>query len=127
MAEDTEKVRPRGPEDVTFDQLAAMSLIADRSPAGAAAIKRWSDRFSDFASELAKWQKGKAQFIADLRTVNGASVLTLTAESLEQAEAELVPRLADEISAIGGLCGNILGVGPEHRPALERKLAQYPG
>jgi hypothetical protein len=127
MAEDTEKVRPRGPEDVTFDQLAAMSLIADRSPAGAAAIKRWSDRFGDFASELAKWQKGKAQFIADLRTVNGASVLTLTAESLEQAEAELVPRLADEISAIGGLCGNILGVGPENRPALERKLAEYPG
>jgi len=42
--------------------------------------------------------------------------LTLTAESLEQAEAELVPKLADEITAIGGLCGNILGVGPEHRP-----------
>ena len=127
MAEDSHKVRPRRPEDVTFDQLSAMSLIADRSPAGAAAIKRWTDRFTDFASELAKWQKSKAQFIADLRTVNGGSVLTLTAESLEQAERELVPKLADEITAIGGLCGNILGVSPENRPALERKLAEYPG
>jgi len=127
MAKDTDKVRPRRPEDVTFDQLSAMSLIADRSAAGAAAIKRWSDRFTDFASELAKWQKSNAQFIADLRTVNGGAVLTLTAVSLEQAEAELVPRLADQITAIGGLCGNILGVSPEHRPALERKLAEYPG
>ena len=127
MSKNTHKVKPRRPEDVTFDQLSAMSLIADRSPAGEAAIKRWSDRFSDFADELAKWKKSKAQFIADLRTVNGGSVLTLTAESLEQAEAELVPKLADEITAIGGLCGNIIGVGPEHRPALERKLAEYPG
>jgi hypothetical protein len=121
------KVRPRRPEDVTFDQLSAMSLIADRSPAGEAAIKRWSDRFTDFASPLAQWKKSKAQFIADLRTVNGLSVLTLTAESLEQAQEELVPELADRITEIGGLCGNILGVGPEHRPALERKLAEYPG
>jgi hypothetical protein len=127
MTKSTRKVRPRRPEDVTFDQLSAMSLIADRSPAGTAAIKRWSDRFSDFASELTKWRNGNAQFIADLRTVNGASVLTLTAESLEQAEAELVPKLADEITAIGGLCGNILGVSSENRPALERKLAEYPG
>ena len=121
------KVRPRRPEDVTFDQLSAMSLIADRSPAGEAAIRRWIDRFTDFAHPLAQWKKSKAQFIADLRTVNGQSVLTLTAESLEQAEEELVPELADHITAIGGLCGNILGVGPEHRPALERKLAEYPG
>ena len=104
-----------------------MSLIADRSPAGTAAIKQWSDRFSDFAPELANWQKGDAQFIADLRTVHGVSVLTLTAQSLAQAECELVPRLGDAISTIGGLCGNILGVGPENRPALERKLAEYPG
>ena len=62
MSKNTHKVKPRRPEDVTFDQLSAMSLIADRSPAGEAAIKRWSDRFSDFADELAKWQKSKAQF-----------------------------------------------------------------
>src|SRR3954451_9128526 len=101
MAEDTPKVRSRRPEDVTFDQLSAMSLIADRSPAGTAAIKQWSDRFSDFAPELANWQKGDAQFIADLRTVHGVSVLTLTAQSLAQAECELVPRLGDAISTIG--------------------------
>jgi hypothetical protein len=60
----------RQPEDVTFDQLSAMSLIADRSPAGEAAIKRWSDRFTDFASPVAQWKKSKAQCIAGLRAVH---------------------------------------------------------